>query len=90
MQNSLRGYIPCLLHNYPGMTIPFFDQLYKNIKPYCSQDHSSPKADVNLTNDDAGQHWSDSDIGPEDMTVMIVMRIRAICLSQMLHYSRQV
>jgi hypothetical protein len=41
------------------------DRLYDYIKPYCSQDHP-PKPDVNVTSDDAGQHWSDSESDAED------------------------
>jgi hypothetical protein len=41
------------------------DRVYDYIKPYCSQDHS-PKSDVNVTTDDAGQHWSDSESDAED------------------------
>ena len=40
------------------------DRVYEYIKPYCSQDFS-PKADVNVTGDDAGQ-WSDSDMEDDD------------------------
>jgi hypothetical protein len=39
--------------------------VYDYIKPYCSQDHS-PKAPVNVTEDDAGQHWSDSESDADD------------------------
>jgi hypothetical protein len=41
------------------------DRVYEYIKPYCSQD-LSPKAEVNVTGDEAGQHWSDSESDSDD------------------------